>query len=108
VTSPLYSPDRRFFLQFEEEEMRMSHWLRCPILVETATGKVLFSLAGTLWSAEQVAWNADTLTLLLRRYPGDQPPVTVIIHLSTEQATLTGPSGTSTISLDQAKSWFKG
>src|SRR5690242_11701711 len=61
------SPDGRFDLVTVASEMKMSHWVENPSLVEVASNRELFALEFN-WSADSVTWSPDSrmVTLSLR------------------------------------------
>ncbi|NBF02952.1 hypothetical protein GV819_11700 [Pseudomonas sp. Fl5BN2] len=78
------SDDEGFFqgrltLNTAWREMRMSHWIASPRLVECGSGRVLLDLHGSLWDLLSSHESADALDLSLRRYPGDQGALTLRI-----------------------------
>lgn len=79
------SDDEEFFqgrlgLSTTWREMRMSHWLHNPRLVERASARVLLDLQGSLWDLLSSHESATALELALRRYPGDHPALTLRIE----------------------------
>jgi hypothetical protein len=78
----IFSPDRRFFVLLSISEIRMSHWITSAALWEDSPRRLLLQLGSSLWSAEQVTWQADgtCLTVELRRYPGDAPALQLDIY----------------------------
>jgi hypothetical protein len=68
-------------------EMRMSHWLQQPAIVETGTGtgagRVVLDLSHGMWSADALRWSVDgaVVSLDMRRYPGDAPGFTVDVDV---------------------------
>lgn len=97
VTSPPHpsrSPSGRYEVRFDGIDVRMSHWIERPILIDLETGQVLVSLADTSWSADQVRWVEDgVVELTMRRYPGDHEPATVVARLSAREAIATVGDG---------------
>ncbi|MFJ2537310.1 MULTISPECIES: hypothetical protein [unclassified Pseudomonas] len=74
--------DGRIAITVEPREMRMSHWLYAPLVVDQQRQQVLLDLSDSLWdligTADETASGID---LLLRKYPGDQPSVTLSIDI---------------------------
>jgi hypothetical protein len=64
------SPDRRYRLDIFPQEMRMSHTVDCPYLIDNQTNDCLLELGG-LWDASNVKWSRNSLALSmnLRHYP---------------------------------------
>ncbi|KAF1066042.1 MAG: hypothetical protein GAK45_02037 [Pseudomonas citronellolis] len=67
--------DGRLELRLSPHEMRMSHWVHAPTLVEVASGRVLFDLADSTWDLLRLEEHPDALHLWLRQYPGDRGEV---------------------------------
>lgn len=82
------SPDGQFVLNLSCNEVRMSHWICSPKLVEAATGRVLYEAGGT-FDASQIKWSPDSreLTFHLREYPGTRPGVNLRLRLDDGTAT---------------------
>jgi hypothetical protein len=76
------SPDQRYYLLLASNEMRMSHWVISAALWERASQLLLLQIGNGLWSSEQIVWSADsrTVTIGLRRYPGDAPGIVIDIY----------------------------
>lgn len=91
----LDSPDQRYALLLTRHEMRMSHWVMSATLWQRAPQRLLLQLGDGLWSCEQAAWSADSLTLTvsLRRYPGDAPSLVVDLDPERQIATPRAPDG---------------
>ena len=74
--------DGRIAITVEPREMRMSHWLYAPRVVDQQRQQVLLDLTDSLWdligTAQETVRGID---LLLRKYPGDRASVTVSIDL---------------------------
>jgi hypothetical protein len=95
------SPDGAYTVILVSVEMRMSHWLAQPLIVETASNRTILDLTPTLWSADAVQWSDDSahVTLQMRRYPGDAPGATVIVDLSAQVAEIASPEQTAQVPL---------
>ena len=76
------SPDQRYYLLLSYHEMRMSHWVTSAALWERASQRLLLEIGDGLWSSEEIAWSSDshTVTVRLRRYPGDAPGIVIDIY----------------------------
>lgn len=86
-----HSPDGRFRLEVAAWEVRMSHWIECPVLSECAADRLLFAFRDKHWSLLEASWDAQSrLHLALRRYPGDHDPphLDVVVDCATALATL--------------------
>ncbi|MFJ7314224.1 hypothetical protein ACIQVE_15955 [Pseudomonas sp. NPDC098747] len=74
--------DGRVAITVEPREMRMSHWLYAPLVVDQQRQQVLLDLSDSLWdligTADETASGID---LLLRKYPGDRSSVMVSVDL---------------------------
>jgi hypothetical protein len=102
----LDSPDQRFFICLQQIELRMSHWITRAALWDAAEGRAILALGEDLWSAERVAWSADSacVTATMRRYPGDAPTLQIAIYPG-QRMVVIGPPVSATIpfdALDQA------
>lgn len=83
------SPDGQFILHLSCNEVRMSHWICSPSLVEVATGRVLYE-PGSTFDASAIKWSPDSreLTFHLREYPGSHPGVNIRLCLADSTATV--------------------
>jgi hypothetical protein len=108
TTTNFPSPDGRFCLQCLPVEMRMSHWLALPRLVESATQTVLLDLTATLWSAQRFQWvDGSHLLLELRCYPGDVPLVVATIDLLKRAASVRSPGRGGSVLLKKLPDWLQ-
>ena len=105
----VYSPDGRYRVAFSVYEMRMSHWVETPVIINSASGKPLLDLCTSDWSADTTAWRTDSqaVTFELRRYPGDAPDVTVTVDLPRRTCTVETAAGNESVSFDQVKAWLE-
>ncbi|MFO0760602.1 MAG: hypothetical protein U0359_29245 [Byssovorax sp.] len=69
----------RLRIDLDRSEMRMSHWIDCPRVIDTQTGRVLLDLHGSLWDLAEVKEEARSIRLVMRKYPGGSPPVALTL-----------------------------
>ena len=79
MNAPTYYWTGAIEVTVEPHEMRMSHWVYAPKVVDVATGAVLLDLTGKPWDLVSVTEHPDALVFELRKYPGDRPGVTLQI-----------------------------
>ncbi|MDL5594037.1 hypothetical protein QS468_15075 [Bacillus subtilis] len=72
----------RLAIKVEPREMRMSHWLYAPLVVDQQRQQTLLDLSASQWDLISSEETADGIDLLLRKYPGDMPAVTLSISLA--------------------------
>lgn len=60
----------RIGISTSETEMRMSHWVRSPIVTDLVSGDILLDLNGSFWDLMSVSSSEFSVDLLLRKYPG--------------------------------------
>ncbi|MHB2139768.1 hypothetical protein ACX64L_17710 [Pseudomonas monsensis] len=81
----------RLAITVEPREMRMSHWLYAPRVVDVQRQRVLLDLSESLWdllgTADEVA---DSIVLVLRKYPGDRASVMLSVELDSGELKLGG------------------
>ncbi|MFJ2386462.1 hypothetical protein [Pseudomonas koreensis] len=83
--------NERLAITVEPREMRMSHWLYAPRVVDQQSGRVLLDLSDSQWDLIATAdESASSIDLLLRKYPGDRPAVTLHISLEDWQLSIAG------------------
>ncbi|GAB3692270.1 hypothetical protein GCM10027592_11060 [Spirosoma flavus] len=65
------SPDATYLIEFDTQEMAMSHWTYSPIIYQNRDRARLFSMGSSLWSASSVEWISDSVVSLRAwLYPG--------------------------------------
>ncbi|CAN5628572.1 hypothetical protein BH09BAC4_BH09BAC4_23380 [soil metagenome] len=71
MSGDVFSPDGRYKVSFRSYEMRMSHSIDQPYLIQVSDNICLFDLKETVWSASAVRWLAGSIVVFdLRKYPG--------------------------------------
>lgn len=101
------SPDGRFDVVTAAIEMRNSHWVEVPSLVDLQHNREIFAL-DDLWSADVITWSPDsrTATLKLRKFPSDVPGVTLTIDLLTGEAQFIARSGIERVPAEAVEQWL--
>ena len=85
------SPDGRYAVRATPWEAGASHWIYHPGIVDSRSGRVLWSPADRHWSVEGVRWlSAVRVSLQLRKYPGDRRPalIELVVDCCAERAQL--------------------
>ena len=54
------SPTGRYAIRTSPWEVRMSHWIEPPELIDTVTGRTLLAFVDTTWSLAVATWRSDT------------------------------------------------
>lgn len=81
----------RLAITVEPREMRMSHWLYAPRVVDVQRQRVLLDLSESLWDLLGTADEAaDSIGLVLRKYPGDRASVMLSVELDSGELKLGG------------------
>jgi hypothetical protein len=62
------------------EEMRASHWVYAPKVVDLQLNTVVLDLTGSSWDLLMVLETSTTMVLHMRKYPGDEEPIQVTIE----------------------------
>ncbi|OWY25543.1 hypothetical protein C7N43_20295 [Sphingobacteriales bacterium UPWRP_1] len=90
MPEPVFSPDGRYKVVFSGIEMRMSHWIDSPMIMETATNTLLYTPGNNLWSADTVKWSPDSryVVMRMREYPGTKKGFTLTFDVVTETCTI--------------------
>jgi hypothetical protein len=82
MNQPIVSPTGMFEVSVSAWEARMSLWVESPAIVDTTSGKVLFSFQDGNWSLNAATWLSDAVVeLRLRKYPGGHEPPEVILTI---------------------------
>ncbi|SDZ67644.1 hypothetical protein [Pseudomonas sp. NFIX28] len=77
-------------ISVEPHEMRMSHWVYAPRVVDARDGRVLLDLSGGPWDLVSSAPSTAAVELLLRKYPGDGEALCLSIRLADNSLWLAG------------------
>ncbi len=104
----IYSPDRRYYVELHTVEMRMSHWVSAPCVRDATTGQPILDLSHTIWHADRVRWHGAgrRVTLRLRRYPGRQPAIILVVDLADHRCVIRTPSQTRRMDVRRAVEWL--
>jgi hypothetical protein len=71
------SPSGAYAIVTVDNEVKMSHWISAPVLVD-AENNTLLDL-GSSWSADRVTWlDPQRVTIEMRHYPGDRDAIITI------------------------------
>lgn len=73
------------------------------------TGRIILDLQQSLWSTSDARWSEDgaELTLVLRRYPGDAPALTLVLQPDTRRCTLIIPTETVVLPCQRVQHWLE-
>lgn len=82
--------DGRLQILVEPSEMRMSHWIDNPRVVDTRTGRAILDLRGSLWDLLEVAELGTSIVLRMRKYPGTSAPVALALAVDRPGGVLDG------------------
>ncbi|PXX71845.1 hypothetical protein SAMN05660489_02439 [Pseudomonas sp. LAMO17WK12:I10] len=69
-------------ISIEPHEMRMSHWVYAPRVVDARDGRVVLDLSGGPWDLVSCSSSTAAVELLLRKYPGEREAVCLSIRLA--------------------------
>ncbi|MCF5704948.1 hypothetical protein [Pseudomonas syringae] len=93
MSETTYHCDGRVAITVEPREMRMSHWLYAPKVVDQQRQQVLLDLSDSLWDLIATADETpDSIELMLRKYPGDRGSVMLSVGLDSGELKLGGQS----------------
>lgn len=81
------SPNGKYILYLSCNEMRMSHWVCSPSLVEAETKRNLFDAPGD-WDAGAIKWSDDSteVRFYLRIYPNGSSGKNVCLRIGDDKA----------------------
>ncbi|WDH37928.1 hypothetical protein [Pseudomonas chlororaphis] len=77
-------------ISVEPHEMRMSHWVYAPRVVDARDGRVVLDLSGGPWDLVSCSPSTAAVELLLRKYPGEHEAVCLSIRLADNSLWLEG------------------
>jgi hypothetical protein len=78
-SKPINSPDGQYQITLAEREAGNSHWVLTPTLRDTRSGETLLELSSR-WSLDETHWRSESsVTLILRKYPGNHTPPDVTL-----------------------------
>jgi hypothetical protein len=80
----------RLKILVESSEIRMSHWIDNPRVVDTRTGRSILDLHGGLWDLLEVAELPTSIVLRMRKYPGTSAPVELALSVDRPGGVLDG------------------
>jgi hypothetical protein len=97
------SPDGRHVVITADNEVKMSHWISSPVLVDAA-GATLLDF-GWSWSADQITWtDGDHVHLAMRHYPGDR---SADVTLDVAARTVTNHADGSVMLFAEFRRWLE-
>ena len=83
---PLLSPCGNYRIDIQSSEMRMSHWVDTPKLVEIATKEIFLDLQETCWHLAQLEWiENECLSLHLMHYPNGNSVLELSLDLANKK-----------------------
>jgi hypothetical protein len=59
-------------LTTESVEMRMSHWVHCPVIYSNKTSRILLNFSHGGWHLDSYVEQGKTLMLFLNQYPDNR------------------------------------
>ncbi|ROL84310.1 hypothetical protein [Pseudomonas chlororaphis] len=77
-------------ISIEPHEMRMSHWVYAPRVVDARDGRVVLDLSGGPWDLVSCSPSTAAVELLLRKYPGEREALRLSIRLADNSLWLEG------------------
>jgi len=101
------SPDGRHVVITSANEVRPGHWVESPSLIDLEGQAEWFALDGR-WSADEINWSTDStsVTIKLRKYPGDVPGFSLVADLSMQQVRFITRSGNESVPLTEVETWL--
>jgi hypothetical protein len=85
------SPGGRNIIRVHSQEMRMSHWVDTPELIDTVANRTLFAPKDSNWSMDSAVWrDASVVDMVLRMYPGAHSPIKATFDCARHTATIGG------------------
>jgi hypothetical protein len=109
MVEPLLSPNGRYKVYSVAIELKMSHWVERPVVVDLESGTTVLNLDGSLWSADTATWSKDSrmLHLEMRRYPGDTPGITLELNMKTQICTVHTSNAHAEVPVSQLEKWLE-
>ncbi|MBN2003618.1 MAG: hypothetical protein JXA21_09705 [Anaerolineae bacterium] len=103
------SPNRRYVVELDVYEVRMSHWISTPRVRDAVTGQLILDLSKTMWHADNVQWDAagNQVILTMRHYPGQQPGIVATIDLPACRCTIQSTTHTVCMNVADAVQWLE-
>ena len=99
------SPTGRYMVQIFPWEVRMSHWIETPQLLDTHTNQRLIAFEDSNWSLDRADWQSNSVVKLsFRKYPGNHKPsiVDAIVDCQHDRATVEGTEVEGLVNLEAA------
>ena len=68
-----YFQKGKFKLETIPHEMKMSHWVYAPVLIDVESNTKIIDLIGNIWDFRSATESGDSIAIILARYPdGDK------------------------------------
>ncbi len=80
----------KFKLETIPHEMRMSHWIYAPVLIDTESHTKVLDLIGNIWDLRSATESTDSITLMLARYPDGGKEYEVKLYPTKGEACING------------------
>ncbi|ACA87230.1 conserved hypothetical protein [Shewanella woodyi ATCC 51908] len=87
-----YFLDGKFMLKSVPHEIKMSHWIDAPVLIDTKSNNTVLDLTGGVWDLKSVFSSTDSITIILARYPNRENDLELILFPLKGVATINGKS----------------
>ncbi|MGF1769185.1 hypothetical protein L4D06_17620 [Enterovibrio makurazakiensis] len=82
----------KYRLSTTPHEMRMSHWVYAPVIIDIETNEIILNLEGNIWDLRSAGESQDSIILKLSRYPDGVTEYTVEIIPDAATAIVEGVS----------------
>ena len=90
MSTEKYFHKGKFKLELIPHDMKMSHWVYAPVLMDTESNTKVLDLSGKSWDFRSASESSDSITLMLARYPDGKKEYEVKLYLSTGEANVNG------------------
>lgn len=80
----------KYKLSTTPHEMRMSHWVYAPVIINTDNDEVILNLEGNIWDFRSAKETRDSIILKLARYSDGNKEYEMKLQLSAKTVTING------------------
>ncbi|WP_396586615.1 hypothetical protein [Bermanella sp. R86510] len=80
----------KFKLETIPHEMRMSHWVYAPVLIDVETNTKVIDLIGNIWDFRSATESSESITIILARYPDGAKEYELKLYPAKGEASING------------------
>lgn len=90
MSTEQYFHKGKFKLETIPHEMRMSHWVYAPVLMDVESNTKIIDLIGNIWDFRSATESIDSITIMLARYPDGEKEFELKLYPEKGEASING------------------